>query len=135
MLYNYYLGYFVDLTKITEIVNIATGTKIYQKDDKPDNFYVIIQGALFMEAEVEVSKRIRYPVGHNKWEVKVTTHLVKYRVRELDKLDMFGHQEIIFRSNRVCDVIAVEPCVLLKISKENFQNLFVKDLQNDLILK
>lgn len=120
-----------DLNKSMEFSQIPEGTKLYSIGDKPEYFYIVLKGALFMETIVDVQRQIRYPIGFHEWQTKTITKTIQYRVKVLDTGDMFGHQEIIYPEARTCKVTAVEDCAILQLPASKFMDFFTKELYKD----
>jgi len=47
-----------------------------------------------MQTVIEVDEYYRIPFGTNEWQVQKTTKQIQYKLRELGRGDMFGHEEI-----------------------------------------
>lgn len=52
-------------------------------------------------------------------------------MKVLDTGDMFGHEEIIYPGERICKVITVEDCALLKLPSSKFMDYFARELHKD----
>lgn len=66
------------LIKAMDLCDLAEGTVIYNIGDHPENIYIILQGAVFLETNFETSSEVRYPVGKHKWETKRTVKTSKF---------------------------------------------------------
>ncbi|CAI2359017.1 unnamed protein product [Moneuplotes crassus] len=120
-----------DLIKAMNVCHVEEGNTIYNIGDKSDYFYIILQGAVFLETNFQTSKQIRYPIGTNKWETQTVTNTISYRVAELECGDVFGHEEIISNKDRICKATAVEKALILKLQNCKFMNFFAKEIEKD----
>ena len=86
-----------------EIINISKGQNIYNKDDKADGIYYVVEGTLeeITEAEPKIYK----------------------------KGSFFGDIDFLLNINRNTCVIAKEDCKLIHFSNEAFSKLIEKNPQ------
>jgi CRP-like cAMP-binding protein len=84
-----------DINKSFAILECKPKQVIYKAGDEANVFYIVRAGKLYMESVVEIENKIRYPIGHQQWEYKNTIKRISYRVKELVRGDMFGHEEIL----------------------------------------
>jgi hypothetical protein len=61
-----------DLVKAMEIHRLEKDIVLYDIGDKVEFFYIILEGAVFLETLFDTSKQIRYPIGVKTWETKIT---------------------------------------------------------------
>ena len=61
------------LIKAMTVKIVKEGTILYNIEDEPDYFYIILKGAVFLETIFHTSQQIRYPIGKQKWETKTIT--------------------------------------------------------------
>ena len=87
--------FLVDFNNISEEHRVAKGTTIYDIGQDPATFYVVRQGHLIMETMIETDHYFRYPVDTKKWEIRKTTKRVQYKLQDLRRGNMFGHEEIL----------------------------------------
>ena len=76
-------------------MKLTKGTTVYDIGQEPATFYVVVRGKLIMETVIEIDSFFRYPVDKQTWEVRKQTRQVKYKLQDLWKGSMFGHEEII----------------------------------------
>jgi len=56
---------------------------------------MVIDGKLCMETIVEIDNFFRFPVSKNEWEIRKRTRRIQYKLQELNKGAIFGHEEML----------------------------------------
>lgn len=120
-----------ELNRAMEFKIFEQGEVIYDIGSPTDNFYLVLQGKLYMEAKIKLTNRTRYPIGTQKWEIKTVTRTLSYRVNELNVGSMFGHEEILQETNRICKVTAQTKWYMLVLPSNKFWYFFSKELIQD----
>jgi CRP-like cAMP-binding protein len=77
-----------------------------------------------METIIEVDNYYKFPVDKRKWEVRKKTRRIQYKIQELNKGAIFGHEEMLGNFNRRCRVRAVTNCSLIYINKNELMQTF-----------
>lgn len=84
-----------------------------------------------MESVVEIDNTVRYPVGPREWEYKKVTRRLSYRVKELKRGDMFGHEEIYDHVARRSTITSCEESELMYINLPDFLKYFNSEYLRD----
>lgn len=71
-----------------------------------------------METIIETDNYFRYPVDKQTWEIRKTTKQIKYKLQDLCRGNIFGHEEILQKYNRRCRVRALSDCTLVYINHD-----------------
>ena len=79
-----------------------------------------------METIIEVESFFKFPVDRQRWEVRKTTRRIQYKLQELSKGSMFGHEEMLQGYTRRCRIRALTNCTLIYINKEEMDICFPK---------
>ena len=98
-------------------LKLAKGSVLYEIDDDPSTFYIVLKGQLTMETIIEIDSYFRYPIDSRKWEVRKTTRQIRYKLTNLRKGAFFGHEEILQGFKRRCRVRCQTNCSLIYLNK------------------
>ncbi|CAI2366556.1 unnamed protein product [Moneuplotes crassus] len=115
-----------EINKTFGILELKPHQVVYRAGDYANVFYIVRAGVLHMESVVEVENTYRYPVGPKKWEYKKITRRLSYRVKELKRGDMFGHEEIFDQVGRRAIITSLEESELMYMNLPEFNRLFNK---------
>ncbi len=100
---------------------------IYDIGLEPNSIYVVRRGKLIMETVIEIDSYFRYPVDKQTWEVRKQTRQILYKLQNLWKGQIFGHEEILQGYNRRCRVKCLTECTLIKVSGKDFEKRWPND--------
>ena len=117
----------VDYNNSAEEHKVTKGTIIYDIGMDPNTFYVVRKGKLIMETIIEIDSYFRCPVNVQTWEIRKTTRTIRYKLQDLWKGSMFGHEEIMQSCNRRCRVRALTDCTLIYINSAEISNKWEED--------
>ena len=95
---------------------MAKGTTIYDIGQDALTFYVVRSGKLIMETLIEMDSYFRYPIDLQRWEIRKTTRQIRYKLQDLPKGSVFGHEEIIQGFSRRCRVRCLTDCSIIYVS-------------------
>ena len=98
-------------------LKLVKGDVVYDIDEDPSTFYIVRKGQLTMETIIEIDSYFRYPIDSRKWEVRKTTRQIRYRLTDLKKGALFGHEEILQGYKRRCRVRCNTNCTLIFINR------------------
>ncbi len=77
-------------------------------------------GKLVMETVFEVDHYYQIPVDKKSWQVRRKTKRFVYKIRELTRGSVFGHEELFMQVDRRCRVVALSHCTVVYINKKEF---------------
>ena len=77
-----------------------------------------------METIIEIDSFFKIPVDRNRWEIRKTTRRIQYKLQELSKGSMFGHEEMLMGYDRRCRIRALTNCTLIYINKPEMDICF-----------
>ena len=92
-------------------------------------FYIVREGKLALETIIESEQNLKYPKDAKSWEVKKTTKVMQYHLRDLNQGDYFGHEEILSDKNltkRQTRVKCLNSCQIIYINKDDLLNQFYR---------
>ena len=69
-------------------------TVYYSGDSNCDHLYFVYGGKLNVEAIVDITQEVRYPIANKKWRVQNNNYLVSYLVKEISEGEIFGLEEL-----------------------------------------
>lgn len=86
-----------------------------------------------METIIEINNYYRFPIDKTSWEVRKKTRRIQYKLQELNKGAIFGHEEMLNNFERRSRVRALTNCKLIYINKmdlfKTFPSLQVETLK------
>eukprot|EP00359_Climacostomum_virens_P010102 CAMPEP_0204911218 /NCGR_PEP_ID=MMETSP1397-20131031/9612_1 /ASSEMBLY_ACC=CAM_ASM_000891 /TAXON_ID=49980 /ORGANISM="Climacostomum Climacostomum virens, Strain Stock W-24" /LENGTH=501 /DNA_ID=CAMNT_0052081695 /DNA_START=577 /DNA_END=2079 /DNA_ORIENTATION=+ len=110
--------------------NFSEGQTIYRLGDSSPTFYIITQGKVLLQTQVDVSQHHRWPVGDREWELLNFSHKFKVTVRTVNPGQFFGESEVIHDWPRQTSAVAIERTQCLIINrKELFEVLTSSDIE------
>jgi len=129
------------ITKQFAINEYKPGKIVYKEGDIANEFYIVRSGTLHLTTVVEIETIVKYPfgpkhvkhsreVGSNKIIDNFTrfydkiTRRYSYKVKDLKKGDMFGHEEIYDGTNRISSVISSNEAEVMYVNLEPFIKYF-----------
>jgi len=68
---------------------------IYDIGSNPSTFYIVREGNLCMETIIETDSFYSFPIDNQKWQLRKQTRRIQYKLQELSKGDIFGHEEML----------------------------------------
>ena len=77
-----------------------------------------------METIIEIDSFFKIPVDRSRWEIRKTTRRIQYKLQELSKGSMFGHEEMLMGYDRRCRIRALTNCTLIYINKPEMDICF-----------
>ena len=81
---------------------------------------------------MEIDDVFKAPATHREWSVRTRTRRLTYKLQELTRGDLFGHEEMLQDCERKCKVYAKTHCSLLYANKNNFMKDFPPQLMDKL---
>ena len=85
----------IDINNAMEEIRYLMGQTVYEIGAKANTMYIVVEGRLCMETIIEIDNFFRFPVNKNEWEVRKRTRKIQYRLQELRKGAIFGHEEML----------------------------------------
>ena len=117
----------VDLNNYSIQVTKKSNDIIYDLASDASTVYIVRSGRLVMETSIEIDNYFRFPVDRQKWQVRKTTRQICYRLQELKKGAIFGHEEILQGGKRRCRVRSYKDCTLIAIKEDYFKNRWPRE--------
>lgn len=77
---------------------INKGDRLYDIGNVSDCFYFLKEGKISIETVIEIESFYRFPIDKKKWELRRTTQRILYKIKEVNKGQIFGHEEILQKS-------------------------------------
>ncbi|CDW71420.1 UNKNOWN [Stylonychia lemnae] len=115
--------------------NYAPGNIVYQQGDESSVFYIIKKGSVVVETVIDIDEYNRYPIDIKTWEIVKKTKRFRYKIQELGKASIFGHNELILKVPRQTTIKALEETTILYLNKEVFENQNVIEEQDMKLIK
>eukprot|EP00347_Sterkiella_histriomuscorum_P006891 403351043 len=103
--------------------NYAPGNIVYKQGDESSVFYIIRKGSVLVETIIDIDEYNRYPVDIKTWEIVKKTKRIRYKIQELGKAQIFGHNEMILEVPRQTTIKALEETNILYLNKEIFMEV------------
>ena len=123
-----WIGYKVeDINKNFGILELKPQQVVYKAGNVANVFYIVRAGTLHMESVIEIEDAVRYPIARNQWEYRKVIRKISYRVKELKRGDMFGHDEIFDECKRKATITSIDESELMYINLEEFLTFFNND--------
>ena len=113
-----------DYNHMADEIKVTEGQTIYDIGQSASTFYVVREGKLTMETIIEIDSFFKIPVDRNRWEIRKTTRRIQYKLQELSKGSMFGHEEMLLGYDRRCRIRALTNCTLIYINKPEMDICF-----------
>ena len=113
-----------DYNHMADEIKVTEGQTIYDIGQNASTFYVVRGGKLTMETIIEIDSFFKIPVGRGRWEIRKTTRRIQYKLQELSKGSMFGHEEMLLGYDRRCRIRALTNCTLIYINKPEMDICF-----------
>ncbi len=98
------------------------GAYIFRQGDNPENLYVVVEGTVSIFKELVIVCKNRWPVAMRKWKQRVCRVTEPIMLKALQRGDFFGEAAILKNQVRSTSAIAATRCVLISLSKLEFQH-------------
>ena len=79
-----------------------------------------------METVIEIDYFYKIPINKKQWHVRRTTKKLMYKLKDLSKGGMVGHEEMLQGLDRKCRLRAITHCSLIYCNKDAFLNQIPK---------
>eukprot|EP00347_Sterkiella_histriomuscorum_P012747 403367377 len=111
------------------------GDYIYKQGDESSTFFIIRKGSVLAETIIDIDEYNRYPIvtfchnlkfslqGIKTWEIVKKTKRIRYKVHEISKAQIFGHDELLLDTPRQMTMRALEETNILYLNKETFLSI------------
>jgi len=93
---------------------------VYKQGDESSVFYMIRKGSVQVETIIDIDEYNRYPIDIKTWEIVKTTKRIRYKIEELGKAQIFGHNELVLEIPRQTTIKCLEETNILYLNKEVF---------------
>lgn len=100
------------------------GDVIYEKNDQSKTFYIIKEGLVQLQTYTNLEQQNKWPIGFRQWKLRKVTNKFIYPVKDLQKGEFFGENEIMHNIQRETRAIAIENTVCLVLNKSEFFEMF-----------
>jgi len=117
----------VDFNNSSEELKVLQGTIIYDIGQDPTTIYVVRRGKLIMETVMEIDSYFRYPINKQTWEVRKRTRQIQYKMQNLWKGNIFGHEEILQGYKRRTRVRCLTDCSLIYVNGDDLEKRWPQD--------
>jgi CRP-like cAMP-binding protein len=110
----------LDINLIFHEQKFAPGNKLYDIGADPEVVFVVKEGKLVQETVFEIDEYFKIPVEKKQWHVRRKTKRYIYKIRELTRGSIFGHEELFQKSDRNCRVKALSLCTVYCMNRKEF---------------
>lgn len=109
------------------------GKSIYEINHEASYVCIIKEGTVIMDTCIENDTYQRYPCSTNQWKVVKETKKYQYKLQQLNKFSVFGHEEILTgRLQRCTRTIACTNVKLLVFKRSDFLRMFTEQTKQRL---
>lgn len=106
------------------VANYLKGEIIYEPSEPCHSFYIIKEGNVEIQTEVNILEENKWPVSPREWNVRKITKKIYHPVQCLMGKDLFGQVEILNNTCRETRAIAASNCVCFIIDRNDFDEFF-----------
>jgi CRP-like cAMP-binding protein len=114
----------IDINNAMREIKYLAGQNVFEIGAKSGSVYIVLEGRLTMETIIEIDNFFRFPVSKTEWEVRKRTRRIQYKLQELRRADIFGHEELLIGIDRRTRVRALTDCKLIYINRDELYKTF-----------
>ena len=114
----------IDINAAMEDIRFLIGQTVYDIGSPAHTFYIVVEGKLCMETIIEINNYYRFPIDKTSWDLRKKTRRIQYKLQELNKGAIFGHEEMLNNFERRSRVRAITNCKLIYINKMDLFKTF-----------
>ncbi|CDW84186.1 UNKNOWN [Stylonychia lemnae] len=99
-------GFFDDFLNEVNIQTFKKGDNIYKENEHPKYFWVVLNGTVHVQKEIQVQYTNYWPKGHQMWNMSTVTQKVNKTIQIISRGQYFGEEEILTNHVVSCNVVA-----------------------------